>query len=61
VIACRTSDDETPAWIDPDIYRIRTADELTTALQTAGFDHTQHETGDAATHFTHLFVARLAD
>jgi SAM-dependent methyltransferase len=61
VIACRTSDDDTPAWIDPNIYRIRTADELTTILRTAGFDHIQHEPGDDESHFVHLFIARLAD
>jgi hypothetical protein len=30
-------------------------------LQTAGFDHIQHEPGDDKSHFVHLFVARLAD
>jgi SAM-dependent methyltransferase len=60
VIACRTSDDETPAWIDPAIYRIRSVDEITAMLREAGFDHVEHEPGDAATHFIHLFVARLA-
>jgi SAM-dependent methyltransferase len=61
VIACRTSDDDTPAWIDPDIYRIRSADEITAMLRAAGFDDVVHEPGDTKTHFIHLFVARLAD
>jgi len=61
VIACRTSDDDTPAWIDPDIYRIRSADEITAMLRAAGFDRVVHEPGEAGTHFLHLFVARLAD
>ena len=60
-IACRTSDDDTPPWIDPDIYRIRSSDEITTMLHEAGFDDADHETGDADSHFVHLFVARLAD
>jgi SAM-dependent methyltransferase len=61
VIACRTSDDDTPAWIDPDIYRIRSADEITAMLRAAGFDRVVHEPGQPGTHFIHLFVARLAD
>jgi SAM-dependent methyltransferase len=61
VIVCRTRDDDTPAWIDPDIYRIRTADEITTMLRAAGFDHVEHEPGDDKSHFIHLFIARLAD
>jgi len=61
VIVCRTSDDDTPAWIDPDIYRIRSADEITAMLRAAGFVRVVHEPGEAGTHFIHLFVARLAD
>jgi ubiquinone/menaquinone biosynthesis C-methylase UbiE len=60
VIACRTSDDATPAWIDLHIYRIRSADEITEMLRVAGFDTVDHEPGDAGTHAIHLFVARLA-
>jgi SAM-dependent methyltransferase len=60
VIACRTSEDATPAWIDPKIYRFRSADEITGMLRAAGFDHVEHEPGDAEPHATHLFVARLA-
>jgi ubiquinone/menaquinone biosynthesis C-methylase UbiE len=60
VIACRTSDDDTPAWIDPTVYRIRSADEITAILRAAGFGHIEHEQGDASNHDIHLFVARLA-
>jgi ubiquinone/menaquinone biosynthesis C-methylase UbiE len=59
-IACRTSDDDTPAWTDPNVYRLRSVDEITAMLCTVGFDHVEHEPGDAAAHFAHLFVARLA-
>jgi ubiquinone/menaquinone biosynthesis C-methylase UbiE len=61
VIACRTSDDDTPAWIDPYVYRIRSAGEITAMLRAAGFDRVGHEPGEAGTHFIHLFVARRAD
>jgi SAM-dependent methyltransferase len=61
VIACRTSDDDTPAWIDPNIYCIRSAADIISMLRAAGFDHVEHEPGDAGTHFIHLFVARLSD
>jgi SAM-dependent methyltransferase len=60
-IACRTSDDDTPAWIDPNVYRIRSVAEITAMLHAAGFTAIEHEPGDAATHFVHLFVARLAE
>jgi ubiquinone/menaquinone biosynthesis C-methylase UbiE len=59
VIACRTSDDETPAWVDPEIYRIPTAAQIVTMLHSAGFDEIDHEPGDASNHQIHLFVARL--
>jgi len=59
-IACRTNDDETPAWLDPHVYRIRTADEITAMLHAAGFEDIEHERGDTATHFVHFFTARLA-
>ena len=60
VIACRTSDEETPAWMDPDIYRLRSTAEITEMLRNAGFDHVEHEPSEAAAHTIHLFVARLA-
>jgi SAM-dependent methyltransferase len=60
-IACRTNDDHIPAWIDPDVYRIRSVAEITAMLHAAGFADIEHEPGDAETHFVHLFVARLAE
>ena len=60
VIACRTNDDETPAWIDPHIYHLRSTDEVTRMLRAARFDHIEHEPGDDETHAIHLFVASLA-
>ena len=60
-IACRTSDEETPAWQDPNIFHMRNASEITAMLRHAGFDHIEHEPGDAPTHFVHLFVGRLAN
>jgi SAM-dependent methyltransferase len=59
VIACRTSDDEAPAWIDPHVYRIRSADEITGMLRAAGFDHVDHEPGDPGIHDMHQFIARV--
>ena len=56
VVACRTSDTATPAWMDPDVYRIRSAAAITTMMRAAGFDQIEHATsGD-----DHLFVAHLA-
>jgi hypothetical protein len=60
VIACRPNDDETPGWLDPHIYHLRSADEITRMLRAARFDHIDHEPGDAETHAIHLFVASLA-
>lgn len=37
VIAARTADDPIPAWMDPAVYRIRTAAQLDEALTAAGF------------------------
>ena len=59
VIACRTSDDATPRWMDPEIYHIRSADEIATLLRAASFAHINHHPGDTSNHATHLFVARL--
>ena len=61
VIACRTSDTPLPAWMDPDIYRIPPAAQLTGMLTAAGFDHVDHHTVEATDHQLHLFVAHLAD
>jgi SAM-dependent methyltransferase len=60
VIACRTTEDDTPTWMDPDVYRIRSTGEITAMLTTAGFTDIEHERGDDSRNATHLFVARLA-
>lgn len=60
VIACRTSDTATPAWMDPAVYRIRPAAAITAMLLAAGFDQIDHQSGDKSNHDTHLYVARLA-
>jgi SAM-dependent methyltransferase len=57
VIACRTSDDPTPAWMDPDIYRIPSASAVRSMLHDAGLTVVDHQAGDTAHHNTHLFVA----
>ena len=59
VIACRVSDDEIPAWMDPTIYRIPTTDRIETMLGAAGFEQITHHTGNESTHWTHWFVAEL--
>lgn len=61
VVACRTSDTPTPAWMDPDIYRVPTADHVKAMLASAGFVQVGHHTNEAAGHDLHLFAARLAD
>ncbi len=58
-IACRTSDTPPPAWMDPEVYRIPTAAEVTDMLHAARFSHIEHERGDTSNHDIHLFVARL--
>jgi hypothetical protein len=47
--------------MDPDVYRIPTAAQLTGMLTAAGFDHVDHHTVEATDHQLHLFVAHLAD
>ncbi|MGD9704636.1 MAG: class I SAM-dependent methyltransferase [Acidimicrobiia bacterium] len=59
-IACRTSDSTTPAWMDPDVYRIPSAAQIITMLHDAGFQQIDHQPGDESND-VHLFVARLAD
>jgi ubiquinone/menaquinone biosynthesis C-methylase UbiE len=61
VVACRTSDTPTPAWMDPTIYRVPTADHVTALLADAGFTHVDHHRAEADAHDLHLFAARLAD
>jgi SAM-dependent methyltransferase len=60
VIGCRTSDTPAPAWMDPDIYRIPTAAQVTGTLTPAGFDRVDHHTFDTAGYELHLFAAHLA-
>ena len=57
VIACRTSDTATPAWMDPHVYRIPTAAQLTAMLDAAGYQHVAHHTVEPANHDLHLFTA----
>lgn len=54
-VACRTADTPAPPWMDPDVYRFRTAADITTILRGFGFD-VDHRAGDD----THLFIARQA-
>ncbi len=61
VIACRTSDTPTPAWMDPSVYRIPTATQLTAMLFDAGYDTVDHDTVNTSGHDLHLFAARLTD
>lgn len=61
VVACRTSDDPTPAWMDPDIYRIPTAAQLTAMLTATGYKTVAHETVNTSAHDLHLFAAHLAN
>ncbi|MDP2291529.1 MAG: class I SAM-dependent methyltransferase [Actinomycetota bacterium] len=56
VIACRTSDTPSPAWMDPTIYRIPTAAQLTAMLNASGFDRVDQHTADDA---LHVFAAHL--
>ena len=59
-VACRTSDTTTPAWMDPDVYRIPSAAEVVAMLHATGFDHVEHHPGDSSNHDIHLFLARRA-
>ena len=61
VVACRTSDTPTPAWMDPNIYRVPTAAHVTALLADAGFTHVEHHPAEADDHDLQLFAARLAD
>ena len=61
VIGSRTSDTPAPAWMDPDVYRIPTAAQVTEMLTAAGFDSVDHYTVDAAGYELHLFAAHLAN
>lgn len=61
VVACRTSDTPVPAWMDPDIYRIPTADHVKALLVNAGFIQVEDHPVEAADHDLHFFAARLGD
>lgn len=60
VVACRTSDTTTPAWMDPNVYRVPTADHVAALLTDAGFIHMDHHRPEAHDHDLHLFAACLA-
>ncbi len=61
VLACRTSDTPLPSWMDPDVYRIPTASDLTAMLTAAGLLRIDHQTVDTAGYELHLFAAHLAN
>lgn len=61
VVACRTSDTPTPAWMDPDVYRVPTADQIKALLGSAGFVQVEQHTAETADDDLHLFAARLPD
>ena len=61
VIACRTSDTPVPGWMDPAVYCIPTAAQVTAMLVTAGFQEVDHHCDDTSGHDLHLFVGRLAN
>ena len=49
----------TPAWMDPDVYRIRSTAEIMRMLRAAGFARVEH-TINAPNDDDHVFVAHLA-
>ena len=60
VVACHVGDDPSPAWADPDVYRIPTADRLRGMVDEAGFTHIDVvSSGDEAAWPTCWFVADL--
>lgn len=61
VIGSRTSDTPPPTWMDPDVYRIPTATQVTEMLTAAGFDNVDHHTVDAIGYELHLFAAHLTN
>ena len=62
VVACRTSDTPAPAWMDPAVYRIPAAAQVTSMLTAAGFPHVDHHhCDDAVGQELHLFAARLGN
>ena len=60
VVACHVGDDPLPAWADPEVYRIPTADRLREMLVDAGFHRIDElSNGDEAAWPTCWFVAHL--
>ena len=47
--------------MDPDVYRIPTASDLTAMLTAAGLLRIDHQTVDTAGYELHLFAAHLAN
>jgi arsenite methyltransferase len=60
VIGCRVSNDGVPAWMDPNVYRLPSAERVTQMLNQAGFVAISGESGDATNQWTSLFTADLA-
>ena len=61
VIACRTSDDPIPQWMDPNVYRIPHAAALEAMLSAAGFTAIDRQRSDDDRHHTNWFVGDLPD
>lgn len=59
MIACLVSDVRMPKWMDRDVYRIPSIEQVRTILGAAGFIDVAHHRGDETTHMTHWFVAEL--
>ena len=59
VIACRTSDDPIPRWMDPNVYRIPASAQLDRLLRVAGFIVTTHHASSGDPHHTNWFVGDL--
>jgi len=57
VVAARVSDDQMPAWMDPNIYRIPSRQDLTEMLRIAGFDSVVEHGGHESGHQVYWFVA----
>lgn len=55
-VACRVADDPVPAWMDPSVYRVPTAEQVRLLFERAGFHSIAHHPGSAATHHTHWFT-----
>ncbi len=60
-VAGRTGDQPLPAWMDPDVYRIPTADQVVSMLAAAGYGPIDHHVVDRGDHTLHLFAAHLSE